>query len=50
MYKQELYTILKDHVKPKVLKQQNRYSKWKYGYNKEYDMVVISRTGKIGEI
>ena len=50
MYKQELYTILKDHVKPKVLKQQNRYSKWKYGYNKEYDMIVISRTGKIGEI
>ena len=50
MYKQELYTILKDHVKPKVLKQQNRYSKWKYGYNKEHDMVVISRTGKIGEI
>ena len=50
MYKQELYTILKDHVKPKVLKQQNRYSKWKYGYNKDHDMIVISRTGKIGEI
>jgi len=50
MYKQELYTILKDHVKPKVLKQQNRYSKWKYGYNKDHDIIVISRTGKIGEI
>ena len=47
MYKQELYTILKDHVKPKGLKQQNRYSKWKYGYNKDHDMIVISRNGKI---
>ena len=24
--------------------------KWKYGYNKEYDVVVISKTGQIGEI
>ena len=50
MYKQELYKVLKDHIKPKVLKQQNRYNKWKYGYNKEHDIVVISKTGKIGEI
>ena len=50
MYKQELYKVLKDHIKPKVLKQQNRYNKWKYGYNKEHDVVVISKTGKIGEI
>ena len=50
MYKQELYKVLKDHIKPKVLKQQNRYKKWKYGYNKEHDVVVISKTGKIGEI
>ncbi len=28
----------------------NRYNKWEYGYNKEYDIVVISKTGKIGEI
>ena len=50
MYKQELYTVLKNHIKPKVLKQQNRYKKWKYGYNKEHDIIVISKTGKIGEI
>tara|TARA_Y100000746_G_scaffold230637_1_gene242619 strand:+ start:1187 stop:3397 length:2211 start_codon:yes stop_codon:yes gene_type:complete len=50
MYKQELYKVLKDHIKPKVLKQQNRYNKWQYGYNKEHDIVVISKTGKIGEI
>jgi hypothetical protein len=28
----------------------NRLKKWKYGYNKEYDVVVISKTGQIGEI
>jgi hypothetical protein len=28
----------------------NRYNKWEYGYNEEHDIVVISKTGKIGEI
>jgi len=50
MYKQELYKVLKNHIKPKILKQQNRYKKWKYGYNKEHDIIVISKTGEIGEI
>jgi len=49
-YKQTLVKILKDHVKAKVLKNKNRYKKWEYGYNKEYDMVVISKTGEIGEV
>jgi hypothetical protein len=50
MYEQTLYKILKDHIKPKVLKRTNRYKKWEYGYNQEHDMVVISKTGEIGEI
>jgi hypothetical protein len=50
MYEQTLYKILKDHVKPKVIKRTNRYKKWEYGYNEEHDMVVISKTGQIGEI
>jgi hypothetical protein len=50
MYQQDLYKILKDHIKPKVLKRMNRYKKWEYGYNEEHDIVVISKTGKIGEI
>ena len=28
----------------------NRLKKWEYGYNKEHDIVVISKTGQIGEI
>jgi len=50
MYEQTLYKVLKDHVKPKVLKRMNRYKKWEYGYNKEHDIIVISKTGEIGEI
>ena len=50
MYEQSLYTILKDHVKPKVLDRNNRYKKWEYGYNKEHDFIVISKTGQVGEI
>ena len=50
MYEQTLYKVLPDYIKPKVINNKNRYNKWEYGYNQEYDMVVISKTGKIGEI
>ena len=50
MYKQTLYKVLKDHIKPKVLKRNNRYKKWEYGYNEDHDVIVISKTGEIGEI
>ncbi len=50
MYKQNLYKILADHIKPKILKRMNRYKKWEYGYNEDHDMVVISKTGQIGEV
>ena len=49
-YQQTLYKILDDHIKPKVLDRMNRYNKWEYGYNEEHDVIVISKTGKIGEI
>ena len=50
MYEQTLYKVLKDHVKPKVVNRMNRYKKWEYGYNKEHDIVIISKDGTIGEI
>ena len=50
MYEQTLYKVLTDYIKPTVIKKNNRLNKWKYGYDKDYDIVVISRTGKIGEI
>ena len=49
MHKQTLYKIVKP-VKINTLKRLNKSKKWKYGYNKENDIVVISKTGQIGDI
>jgi hypothetical protein len=50
MYQQVLYKVVKDHVKTNTINRLNKSKKWKYGYNKEHDLVVISKTGQIGEI
>ena len=48
-YKQTLVKIIKP-IKSTTLTRMNRGKKWKYGYNKEHDIVIISKTGKVGEI
>jgi len=50
MYIQTLYKILPNHIKSKILKRNNRYNKWETGYNEEHDVIIISKSGKIGEI
>ena len=50
MYQQSLYKVLDNHIKPKILKKNNRYKKWEYGYNIEHDVVIISKTGEIGSV
>ena len=50
MYEQSLVKTIQDHIKPKVLKRNNRYKKWEYGYDVEHDIVIISKDGTIGEI
>ena len=50
MYQQILYKVKDNHIKPKILKKNNRYKKWEYGYNIEHDVVIISKTGEIGDI
>jgi len=49
-YEQTLWKEVKDVINPKYLKKQNRYKKWEYGYNPDYDFVVISKTGQIGQV
>ena len=49
MYKQTLYKVIKP-IKLNTIKRLNKLKKWKYGYNKENDIVVISKTGRIGEL
>ena len=49
MYEQKLFKVV-NPIKKNVVNRLNKSKKWKYGYNKEHDLVVISRTGQIGEI
>lgn len=45
-----LCRVLKDYIPPAVISNKNRVRSWLYGYNDQYDVVVISKTGQIGEI
>ena len=49
MYEQSLVKVI-EPIKKTTISRFNKSKKWKYGYNKEHDVVVISKTGKIGEI
>ena len=49
MYEQNLVKVV-EPIKKTTITRMNRGKKWKYGYNKEHDIIVISKTGKIGEI
>ena len=48
-YEQTLVKII-EPIKRTTITRMNRGKKWKYGYNKEQDIIIISKTGKIGEI
>jgi len=50
MYEQTLYKVLDDYIKPHTIAKMNKAKKWEYGYNEDYDLIVISKTGEIGEI
>jgi hypothetical protein len=49
MYEQSLVKTI-EPIKKTTISRLNKTKKWKYGYNKEHDVIVISKTGQIGEI
>ena len=49
MYKQSLVKTV-EPIKRTTITRMNRGKKWKYGYNKEHDLIVLSHNGIIGEI
>ena len=49
MYEQSLYRVV-EPIKLNTIKRLNKKKAWEYGYNKEHNVVVISKTGMIGEI
>ena len=49
MYKQSLVKTV-EPIKRTTVTRMNRGKKWKHGYNKEHDLIVLSQNGVIGEI
>jgi hypothetical protein len=49
MYEQSLVKTV-EPIKKTTISRLNKGKKWKYGYNKEHDVIVLSHTGMIGEI
>ena len=45
-----MYRELKSHIPANALSSKNRSKSWAYGYDDKYDMVIISKTGQIGQI
>jgi hypothetical protein len=46
----KLYSIVNDYIHKTALNTKNSKKSWDYGYNKEYDLIVISKDGIIGDI
>ena len=49
MYEQSLVKTV-EPIKKTTISRMNKGRKWKYGYDKEHDIIILSRSGKIGEI
>ena len=49
MYEQNLIKTI-EPIKKTTISRLNKGKKWKYGYNKEHDVIVISKNGTIGEV
>jgi len=46
----DLYILNNDHVNKQIRTGRNASKSWEYGYDKDYDIVVISKDGTIGDI
>jgi hypothetical protein len=49
VYNQQLYKIVTP-IPTNKLKRFNKSKKWEYGYNKDHDVIIISKDGTIGDV
>ena len=49
MYEQSLVKTI-EPIKKTTISRLNKGRKWKYGYDKEHDIIILSHSGQIGEI
>ena len=45
-----IYNVVDGYILPEIIAKKNKAKGWAYGYNQEHDMVVISKSGQIGQI
>jgi len=45
-----LYRVLENYIPTKIAAKKNADNSWEYGYNREYDVVIISKNGSIGQV
>lgn len=50
MQNEDLYRVVNDYIPYTSVFKKNKLKAWRYGYNEQHDMVVISKTGQIGDI
>ena len=48
-YRRQLHTVVDNLVPESVIEEGNKKKSWTYGYNQEYDLVVISKDGTLGQ-
>jgi hypothetical protein len=46
----QLYYVINNIIPQNAITNKNRVRSWIYGYNEQYDVVVISKTGQIGDV
>lgn len=48
--KSSIYRVVDNYIPNTVLSRKNRHKSWEYGYNEKYDLVIISKTGQVGQV
>lgn len=49
-YRRSLHNIVTDYIPQDIIDKRNDSLSWKYGYNKEFDIIIISKDGSLGQI
>ena len=45
-----LYVKLPNYIPKSIVTNKNKAKTWDYGFNEKYNVVVISKSGKIGDV
>ena len=48
-YQRRMGEFIEEHIPNQILKKRNKKKSWEYGYNEEFDMVIVSKDGTISQ-